>query len=167
MTQYIAGEKHPDDAGGEWIKLFHDANTTSPILTDENKRQAFIRAVTNMVGADTRWQERTKTGLNEDGLREALHYELGIAGGSGGYNSVHIAYEGIGLKIWASWKGINPYTDTPIFEGKQSIAMARLIFGPHERIEQPGLMLFLPPGRPRRLSGRRGRPPLRADMTPN
>ena len=50
-------------------------------------------------------------------------------GGSGGPDSFSISYQGAGLKIWASWEGINLVTDKPIFESRATIAMARHVYG--------------------------------------
>ncbi len=153
MTKQMTWGRHPDYAGGQWIKLFkgrdihrmterraqgfelrvmpewfYPEETISRILSGEDRETAFIRAVTNMSGAKQRWKERAETGLSEEQLSEALHYELGIAGGNSCHNSINIAYKGAGLKIWASLQSVNPCIDAPIFEGKQTIAMAREIF---------------------------------------
>jgi hypothetical protein len=155
MAQYMTWGRHPDYADGQWIKLFRGKNasdiahrkaqgfelrimpewmhpekkTACPALTDEDRKEAFLRAVTHTQGAKSRWQERTETGLTDTDLEKALRYELGIAGGSGCSVSVKVEYEGAGLKIWASWQGVNPCIDAPIFEGRQAMAMARQVFG--------------------------------------
>ena len=54
-----------------------------------------------------RWKERARTGLTDFQIQAALRYELGIMGGSGGPGQPSLAYQGSGLKIWASWDGIN------------------------------------------------------------
>ncbi len=153
-TKTITWGRHRDYAGGKWIKLFggsnasdiayrkaqgfelrvmpvfmHPEKTVTRILTEEDKKQAFIRAVTNTTGAKDRWQERVETGLNDQDLHDALRRELGIAGGGGCRDSVKVEYEGSGLKIWASWQGVMPCIDAPIFEGRHTIAIARLVFG--------------------------------------
>lgn len=153
MTHYITWGRHPDYAGGQWIKLFRGKNASDTshrkaqgfelrvipthfypekqstrILTEEDKKSAFMRAVTSTQGAKQRWKERLETGLNDQDLHDALRYELGIAGGSGCRNSIDVAYEGAGLKIWASWQSANPCIDAPIYEGKHTMAMARLVF---------------------------------------
>lgn len=154
MTHYITWGRHPDYAGGKWIKLFrgrnasdtayrkaqgfelrvmpsfmHPEKTVTRILTEEEKKQAFVRAVTNTTGAKKRWRERVETGLNDQDLHDALRRELGIAGGGGCRDSVKVEYQGVGLKIWASWQGVMTCIDTPIFEGKHTMAMARQVFG--------------------------------------
>ena len=109
----------------EWL---HPEKAISRILSEEDRKTAFVRAVTNMSGAEQRWKERTETGLNDEQLSKALSYELGIAGGNSCRNTINIAYKTAGLKIWASWQSVNPCIDAPIFEGQQTIAMARKIF---------------------------------------
>ncbi len=98
-------------------------------MTNDDKKKAFIRAVNNMQDAENRWKERAEIGLTDEQLSQALRYELGIAGGSGGRDALSIAYEGSGLKIWAGWQNINPYMDQPIFEGQKTVKMARIVFG--------------------------------------
>lgn len=99
-------------------------------LTDEDIRNAFLRAVQTMNGAETRWKERTEKGLTESQLIEALHYELGIGGGCSSYNNrPNVHYKGAGLKIWAIWESISPYTVPPTLQGQQTINMARTVFG--------------------------------------
>lgn len=156
MTHYVTWGRHPDYASGQWIKLFggsnasdtaarkaqgfelrvmpvyfHPEKSVTRMLTEEDRKTAFLRALTSTQGAKERWQERAETGLNDQDLHDALRYELGIAGGSGCRDSISIsiAYEGAGLKIWASWQSVNACIDTPIFEGTHAVAMARLVFG--------------------------------------
>ncbi len=153
MIHYMTWGRHPDYAGGQWIKLFRGSNvsdtthrkaqgfelrvmpvlfhpekTVSRILSEDNKKEVFIRAVTSMAGAKKRWKERAETGLDEQSLYDALRYELGTACGSGCSDRINIAYQGAGLKIWASWQSVNHCIDTPIFEGKHTMAMARLVY---------------------------------------
>lgn len=104
-----------------------DISTTKP-LSQQDIHAAFIRAVHSMAGAKDRWQQRIKTGLNDPALQEALQYELGLFGGFSARDMLSIAYQGAGLKIWASWDGVNHCTDTPILQGKQTIAYAREVF---------------------------------------
>ena len=153
MTQKITWGKHPDYANGKWIKLFNGTNaehtkerraqgfelrvmpkwlhpekSESKVLSESDRETAFIQAVTNTQGANERWERYKKTGLTDEQLSAALRYELGIAGGSSCSDSISIAYEGSGLKIWASWQSVNHCIDLPIFEGKRTIAMARKVF---------------------------------------
>lgn len=97
------------------------------VLTEEEKRSAFLRAVSGFQGSKDRWAKRIQTGLNDDALAKALKYELGHFGGSGGRDSLNIAYQGDGLKIWAGSYSLNPCTDDPILEGTQTIKMARYV----------------------------------------
>lgn len=97
-------------------------------LTDKDKYRGFRRAVTSFSGAAERWQERASTGMTNADLHEALRQELGIAGGSGGRDSLRVSYEGSGLKVWVSWMSHNTYIDEPTFQGEQSARIAREIF---------------------------------------
>ncbi|MCU7840526.1 MAG: hypothetical protein KZQ94_14240 [Candidatus Thiodiazotropha sp. (ex Troendleina suluensis)] len=98
-------------------------------LTEEDKKNSFIAAVTSYQNAGIRWEERNRSGLTDKQLEEALCYELGIAGGcskTGNYPAV--AYQGSGLKIWASWDYPNPCIDQPILEGSYTLKMAREVY---------------------------------------
>ncbi len=102
--------------------------STKP-LTFDDKREAFLAATQTFLEAGSRWKSRSKRGLTDEQLEEALSNELGIAGGrSSSGKCPTIEYQGAGLKIWASWSSINSYYDTPIYEGKETMAMARLTF---------------------------------------
>lgn len=98
-------------------------------LTHEEKLWAFRRATGGFANAGNRWAEHARTGLSDAHLEEALRYELGIMGGSCGPGQLDIAYQGAGLKIWASWDRINLVQDKPIFAGRATIAMAREVYG--------------------------------------
>jgi len=102
-------------------------------LTDADKRHGFIRATGGMSRAKRRWGERAARGMNDTELAEALAYEIGIFGGSCGPDDLWLTYQGAGLKIWISWESRNHVTTKPTFEGKSTIAMARLVYG----IEDP------------------------------
>jgi len=98
-------------------------------LTEEDKKNAFITAVTSYQNADNRWQERNRSGLTDAQLEEALRYELGIYGGCSGHNNrPAVEYQGSGLKIWASWGHFNSCIDQPIFEGRSTLKMAREVY---------------------------------------
>ncbi len=99
------------------------------ILTDADKKAAFLRATHSFTNAKKRWKERAEHGLTDEQLTKALKYELGIAGGSGCRDTVSVSYQGAGLKIWASWNISFNTTNKPIFEGKETIQMARIVFG--------------------------------------
>jgi hypothetical protein len=98
-------------------------------LSTQDKYEAFMRAVHSFANAKERWQQRAASGLTDDELKEALRYELGIAGGSSCSDSIKVEYQGAGLKIWASWDSFNHYGTKPIFEGADTIAFAREVFG--------------------------------------
>ena len=103
-------------------------------LTEEDKREAFLRATRGYSGSNDRWELRARTGMTDEELAEALKTEIGIYGGSCGPNEMAICFQASGLKIWASWRGYpNPYDDSPIFAGAATIRMAREVYG----IENP------------------------------
>jgi len=101
----------------------------SRLLTEDDKRTGFLRATGGFSGANARWAERAQRGLSDADLAEALAYELGIFGGTCGPGDLWLTFQGAGLKIWISWESQNHYTARPCFEGKTTIAMARLVYG--------------------------------------
>lgn len=103
-------------------------------LTEADKREGFIRATGCHSGAEQRWAERAVSGLTDKALAEALAFELGILGGSGGPNRLSLTYQGSRLKIWISWEVHNHVTMKPTYEGARTIAMARHVYG----IKEPG-----------------------------
>ncbi|MBA4174022.1 MAG: hypothetical protein C0511_15530 [Hyphomicrobium sp.] len=98
-------------------------------LTEPDKRAGFLRATANMSGGNRRWAERAARGLTDPELTAALAYELGIFGGSCGPGMPALTYQGSGLKIWISWEVHSHVTMKPTFEGKATIAMARISYG--------------------------------------
>jgi len=98
-------------------------------LTHDEKLWVFRKATNGFAGSNERWIERAVRGMTDDELAEALAFELGIMGGSCGPDCISIAFQGAGLKIWASWSHPNIVRDTPIFAGKATIAMAREVYG--------------------------------------
>ncbi|GJL94926.1 MAG: hypothetical protein DHS20C05_13310 [Hyphococcus sp.] len=102
---------------------------TQKPLTETDKRNAFLAAVGSYQRSNERWLERQQTGLTDKQLEDALKYELGIFGGSSARdNCPSITYQGAGLKIWAGWRTVNHCLEKPIFEGRQTIALARELF---------------------------------------
>jgi len=97
-------------------------------LTQEEKQQSLKRALTCTGGALDRWRVRADTGLNDADMAKAVRYELGICGGSGCSDSMHIHYEGAGLKVWAAWEIFIPSSKEPIFQGQATITAARQLF---------------------------------------
>ena len=100
----------------------------SEAFTEEEKRGVFLRAVHSYSGSKERWEKRSEKPMSDEELQEALKYELGIHGGSGCRDSIDIAYQGCGLKIWASRSIPNSCIDKPLFQGAQTVKMARLVF---------------------------------------
>jgi hypothetical protein len=98
-------------------------------VTEADRREGFVKATGGYSGAKVRWAERAARGMSDTELAEALASELGIFGGSCGPGSLCLTYQGAGLKIWISWEIQNHVTTNPTFQGKATIAMARLVYG--------------------------------------
>lgn len=98
-------------------------------LTEADKREGFMRATGGFSRSGERWAERAACGMTDAELAEALAYEIGIFGGRCGPDELWLTYQGAGLKIWISWEIQNHVKAKPIFEGKGTIAMARLVYG--------------------------------------
>lgn len=98
-------------------------------LSEADKRAGFMRATGGFSGAKARWAERAARGMSDAELAKALAYEIGIFGGSCGPGDLWITYQGAGMKLWISWEVHNHVTMKATFEGKATIAMARLVYG--------------------------------------
>lgn len=106
------------------------------LLTEADKRKGFMRATGGFSGAKARWAERAARGMTDTELAEALYKEIGIFGGSCGPGELWLTYQGAGLKIWISWEVHNHVTTKPTFDGKSTIAMARLVYGIKDPFER-------------------------------
>jgi len=98
-------------------------------LTEADKREGFLRATGGFSGAQERWAAYAERGMTDAELAKVLAHEIGISGGSYGPGALWISHQGAGLKIWISWEIENHVTAPPRFEGKTTIAMARLVYG--------------------------------------
>lgn len=96
-------------------------------LTEADKRKGFMRATGGFARSRERWAEHAARGLSDTALAEALAREIGIFGGSCGPGELWLTYQGAGLKLWISWDVSNHVTTKPTFEGRSTIAMARLV----------------------------------------
>jgi len=67
-------------------------------------------------------------GMTDAELAAALEEVLGIFGGSCGPGRMDVAHQAAGLKIWGGWHFVNHQTETPLFQGAKTIAMARHIY---------------------------------------
>ena len=94
-------------------------------ITEQQKLEGFLIAVNSFAEASERWNERSRKGLSDKQLQEALAYELGIYGGSCGPNDLSVSYQGAGLKIWITEDIHNPYDISPALQGNQTIRFAR------------------------------------------
>lgn len=99
------------------------------ILTEEDRIRGFQRATCGMAGASKRWEERAAKGMTDAELADALAFEIGIMGGSGGPDALSLWFQGAGLKIWISCETQNTHKAKPTFAGKSTIAMARMVYG--------------------------------------
>jgi hypothetical protein len=102
-------------------------------LTEEDRIKGFIKATSGFARSAERWKERAAKGMTDDELAEALAQELGIFGGSCGPGEPWLTFQGAGLKIWIAWEVKNHVQTRPAFQGRSTIAMARLVYG----IEDP------------------------------
>lgn len=95
-------------------------------LTHADKLAAFTAATRSLIN----WYgDELAAGITEARLEELLILALGIFGGSGGPGEISLAFQGAGLKIWASWETMNTVTDKPIFQGGATVKMAREVYG--------------------------------------
>lgn len=98
------------------------------MLTDQQKREAFILATQSFEGAAARWRADAATGLTDSQLAERLAYELGSFGGHC-RTGLDVEYAGGGLKIWANAHGFARRTpDHLILQGAATVAYARTIY---------------------------------------
>lgn len=94
-------------------------------LDREEKVAAFKAATRSLI----HWYgDEISAGVTDARLEEILAKALGIFGGSGGPDFLSITYQGAGLKIWAGHTCVNHVTETPIFQGKATVAMAREVY---------------------------------------
>ena len=96
-----------------------------PPLTHDEKVAAFKAATRSLIN---RYGEELAEGVTDARLEELLKQALGIFGGSGGPDQISLAFQGAGLKVWASWETVNNVTDKPIFQGKATVKMAREVY---------------------------------------
>lgn len=117
-------------AQGAWSDNYERVPDPGPLpLTEEDRTAGFRRATCGMQGAAQRWDERAASGLGEQELAAALAYEIGEWGGSASPDGLCLTYQRAGLKIWISWEIENTHQTKPVFEGKKTIAKARLVYG--------------------------------------
>lgn len=96
------------------------------LLSQEDKEWVFRRAT---AGFEQRYSNKISKGMSDAELEQVLKASLGIFGGSGGPDQLSVTRQGSGLKIWGSWEVHNHVTATPLFAGKSTVAMARLVYG--------------------------------------
>ena len=102
------------------------ASATDRSLSEADKEMIFRKAT---AGLPRKYAVAIKTGMSDAELEAALKSVLGIFGGSGGPDQLSIAYAGSGLRIWGSWSTVNTVRDKPLFSSRQTIAVARQVYG--------------------------------------
>lgn len=102
------------------------ASATDRPLSEADKEMIFRKAT---AGLARKYAEAIENGMSDTELEAALKSVLGIFGGSGGPDQPSIAYAGSGLRIWGGWSTVNTVSDKPLFSGKQTLAMARQVYG--------------------------------------
>lgn len=90
------------------------------------EREQVFRIATSAL---PRWYaDQIAQGMTDEDLQAALAKVLGIFGGSGGPDRLCVSYQGAGLKIWGSRKTHNHCVTEPLFQGAQTVVMARCIY---------------------------------------
>lgn len=97
-------------------------------LTEEDRIKGFLKATGGFARSAERWKDSAAKGMTDEELSRALAQELGIFGGSCGPGELWLTFQGAGLKIWIAWEIQNHVRTKPTFEGKSTIAMARLVY---------------------------------------
>lgn len=99
------------------------------MLTESQKREAFLIATQGWSGAAQRWADDAAKGLTDDQLALRLAYELGSFGGHC-RTGMDVEYAGDGLKIWASVGSFARRTPAYlILQGAATVAYARQVYG--------------------------------------
>lgn len=94
-------------------------------LSEQDKVAAF-KAVT--CAFEHRFADQINHAMDDADLRAALQDILGIAGGRYGPVKMALAWQGAGLKIWASWSIQNHRAMNPVFAGQTTVNTARRIY---------------------------------------
>lgn len=115
---------------GAWSDAYDRMPEPEPLTIGEAERVAgFKRATSGMAGAADRWRDRAATGMSDEALAEALGFEIGAFGGSGGPDGLCLTYQAAGLKIWIGWHIENTHEQPPTLQGMATVAMARAVYG--------------------------------------
>jgi len=99
--------------------------TAQKVLSREDREEVFRIATKGLVHFHG---SKFADGMTDKELEDALVSSLGIFGGSGGPDRLSVSYKGAGLKIWGGWHVVNHVTEPPLFQGRETIAMAREIY---------------------------------------
>jgi hypothetical protein len=108
------------------------------VLSEADRELVFRQATSAL----PKWySEQIATGMTDAELTSALEAALGIWGGSFGPDKLDVVHKGAGLKIWGGWHIVNHVTDPPLFQGAQTLAMARHLYA-IANPDEPQLTLF-------------------------
>jgi len=100
-------------------------HSPTQLLTREEKQEIFriaTRSFFHWYGVEF------ADGFTDVELAAKLEAALGIFGGSGGPDQLSVTYKGAGLKIWGGRSVVNHVTTAPLFQGKETIMMAREVY---------------------------------------
>jgi hypothetical protein len=94
-------------------------------LSESDKIMIFKLATASL---PRRHGDAINSGMSDEELSNALHSILGIFGGSGGPDRPSISFAGSSLRFWGGWHTVNHVQEKPLFAGKATIAMARMVY---------------------------------------
>lgn len=99
--------------------------------------EALIYALHSFSEAKARWSARRSKGLDEQGLKEAISYELGIQGGRGGWGRIpEVSYRGGNNP--AVWIGSAVCHAKPTYQGRALLEAVRRLM----KIPLPGKVYY-------------------------
>jgi len=94
-------------------------------LTRADKEEVFRIATKSL---PKRYAKEIQNGMTDDELSKALANVLGLFGGSCGPDRLSTSFKGTGLKIWGGWHIVNHVLEAPLFQGQQTVRMARYVY---------------------------------------
>lgn len=107
-------------------------------LSEADKELIFRKAT---AGLPRRYADAIQSGITDEELESALADVLGIFGGSSRPDQLSISFTGSGLRIWGGWHIVNHVREPPLFAGKKTMEMARVVYG-IANPDEPQLTLF-------------------------
>ena len=106
-----------------------------PPLSEADKREVFRLATRSFT---EQFARKTKNGMTDTELEQALKDHLGIFGGSGGPDRLSVTHQGAGLKIWGGWHTVNHVKEKPLYSGRHAVAFVREVYGISDPSEKQG-----------------------------